>query len=882
MRGTIWMDGVRRDLIVGWRGLVRTPGLPLVALLSLGLGVGVNLTIFSLIDAALLRDVTADRPDRLVRLRVGAANQVSIPNYRDLRDAASSGRVASGSASSGGGATSRNASSAGGAAGPLVDIAGFLDTHVQWTQGDRTERLFAQVGSANLFDLLGPRAQAASGRLFTAAGASPGAAPDATPGVKASPNAGAGAGTGRGASADVGSETDTDTVVLSHGFWQRRLAADPAIVGRTLTLNGRALTVIGILPRDYVPLSEPGATPQIYVPASATFLPQFDRRDQIALSLVGRLRDDASPEQARQALHAAASRLEATYPDANKGLASTTRGSAISGLARLTQDDGGNSLLFIVMLGIVISLVFLVACANVAGLLLARGLTRGREIAIRLALGASRARVVRQLLLESLLIAAIGTAAGLAFSLAAARLLSQVPLPTPVPYDLAVTADARLIAYACALAAAATLLCGLAPAWRHSGGQLIAAIHERQARTEGRHRRFTPRHLLVVAQMAVSIVLLVTALLFLRSLAAAAFVDPGFDTARTLSVSLQLPPARLEGASLRAFEAEAIDSLRATPGVQTASCAAFAPVSFSGAGTELRVPGDSRPPRGVAMNSICPDYFRTMGIALLRGREFTAIDRDSAPAVAIVNETLARQIAGTADAIGQRLDQQMQIGAETIRLTVEIVGVVRDSKYGSLGETPQAMLYRPFLQPPVIRRQAVLLARAAASADAVRRDVEQTLARLDPSATITVTPLRDTVSASMTPSRVASALLAALGGLGLLLASIGLYGAMAFAVGRRTREIGIRMALGATRRAIIRMVLADSILLVAAGAAIGLCLSLLVTAPLRPFFAAGVSATDPATFLLVIAVLLAAGLLAGLPPARRAAGVDPNHALRAE
>jgi predicted permease len=658
--------------------------------------------------------------------------------------------------------------------------------------------------------------------------------------------------------------TEQSTVVLSYRFWQQRLSGDPNILRRVLVLDGQPYTVAGILPRNHRTLIGFGWSPDLYMPVT--------RQDEI-VALVARLPHGMTRKIAFDRLKAACKELDKVYPRSNNS--SWTNQiivAPVAGLDRLHELGLAFIGYFFAMLMIVVGLVLLIACANVSSLLLARASSRRNELAIRLAIGAARGRIVRQLLAESLLLALLGTVTGLLLNIWLTGVMSRVQIPAPAPIQLLIEPDWRLLLYSSGLAIATALVAGLMPALKATRGGLSAALKLDQRQVG--NQRWTLRNALVVGQLAISVVLLATGFLFLRNMTKATTLSPGFDADHSLWAYTRLVPEKYSTPEkTRAFITSALDQLRSLPGVEAASIARAVPLNdHVTMGTEFRNDLNDRPvPVDFNFNWVAPDYFKTMGIRVLGGREFLSSDRNGAPRVAIINENLGRRLFGNTNPVGHVIRWDGP---------VTIVGVAGNSKYFTIGEERPLALYVPYFQEGSIVNLHFLI--RAAYPPGVLKDVNRALGRLDSSAAIEVKLMRDALGFAFLPSRVGAALLGTMGMLGLALASIGLYGVLAYAVSRRIREIGLRMALGADSRAIVRMVIAQSLSLVATGVGIGLGLAVFAIKPLAMFLVPELSTTDPATFLAVVAVLVAVALTATLGPALRAVSVDPVIALRYE
>jgi len=809
------VEALWRDLKHALRGLKKSPSFTAVALVSLAVGIAANTTAYSLFKAILVSRPTATHPEQLMNVMVSRDYGMSYLNYRDLE-----------------------------AMHLFAGLAAYVnpgDYGVRLRLGSDTRTLFHQTVSANYFDVLG--VTACLGRLFTAA--------------------------------EVQPETDPTVLVLSHGFWQR-LGSDPGIVGKVVSINQTTYTVLGVLPKGFRSFLPHGLAPEVYLPLSKTIFQWLRDRSATRLEVVARVHAGVSRQQVQATLIAGAERLERLYPKANRDLRRVQRVYALSGLDWMRQDDDASPvLLFFGLLLFLVALVLLVACANVASLLLARATNRRREIAVRLALGASRGRLIQQLLIESLALSLIAGGCGLVLHLYLTGLISHIPIPLYEPREIDFAPDGELMIYAFLLTMAVTMLCGLVPALQATRFSLSPALKQQESHFV--NRRFTLRNALVVGQVAVSLLLLVTAALFLRNLFQIRSTPTGFNTDKTLAVQIQLANGRYNDQQAVSFLRQALARLEGVPGIASVSYVNFLPLSFTSADTAARIEGNSELFH-MAWQSVGPQYFSTLQIPRLRGREFEPTDDRSARSVAIVNETLAHRLFPGLDPIGRRLllEEDPRPGA------VEIVGVVRDSKYFTLGEAPRSVLYRPFLQIEDVRGEASFVLRAMGRPEAVLSSIKQSLNELDSTAGIDAKTMRNHLALTYFPSRISLCLLGSLAAVGLLMAAVGLYGVMTYVASRRISEIGIRMALGATRSDVLRMVIREGLILVAIGVGLGLALALPATRPLALFLAAGLSPTDPASFASVIVFLGLVGLGASVVPAHRAARIDPVVALRHE
>jgi predicted permease len=664
---------------------------------------------------------------------------------------------------------------------------------------------------------------------------------------------------------------DRDVVVLSDRFWKVRLGADPSVVGKSLIIDGRPYTVSGVLPHNHRTVVGFGFAPELYLPAS---------RESDMVALIARLPQGMSVQGAYARLISACKQLDKVYPQGwggNSSWSINTEVTPLVGWERLKSLNIAFLTAFFGILMVVVGLVLLIACANVSSLLLARASARGQEIAIRLAIGAARGRIVRQLLTESLLLALLGTCAGLILNLGLTGFMNRVQLPLPLPVQLMIQPDWRLLLYAIAVATGSALVAGLMPALRATRGGVSTALKLGERQVGG---RWTLRNALVVGQLAVSVVLLATGLLFVRNMTKSMSMNPGFDSEHVVWAQMRVVPEKYTTVEqTRSLIRSALNQLHGLAGIEAASMAQVIPFNANSVwGPEIRTDVSDQPiPVRFHYNSVGPDYFTTMGIPILKGREFLPSDRKGAPAVVVLNENLSRTLFGERNPVGHTF----RYSGPMPSAPVTVGGVAKNSKYMTLGEEDALALYTPYFQEEDVLTNLQFLVRTPRTLDVVN-EIAQTLGRLDSSAAVEVKPMRDAMGFAFLPSRVGAALLGSMGILGLALASIGLYGVMSYSVARRTREIGLRVALGAERGAVLRMVARESLALVAIGVSIGLGIALFATRPLSMFLVPELSPSDPATFLAVVAVLAAVACVATLGPAVRALRVDPMTALRYE
>lgn len=836
---TLW-----QDIRYGVRMLARSPGLTVIAVLSLALGIGANTAIFSFVNAVLLRSLPIFEPERLVFVFSGSqTNPYSVSSYPDYVDYRDRNEVFS-------------------------DVTAYSQITLSMNSEDRTEAVVGSVVTGNYFEVLGVRA--ARGRTFTPE-------EDRTPGAH-------------------------PVAVIGHGLWQRRFGGDPNIVGRQLTLNGREFTVVGVTPANFNG-TEAGRTSDIFVPMMMQALVRPPRSgysgemnpDLLAvrgagwLDVIGRLKPGITAEQAQASMNTLASQLAQAYPETNR-----EQLAVLSPVSKGDPEQRGTLVSVAGLLMTVVSLVLLIACANVANLLLARAASRRKEISIRLAMGAGRARVVRQLLTESLLLSLLGGAAGTLLAVWLADALQTSALAAslfPFTYDLSL--DRTVLGFALLLSVLTGVVFGIAPALQASRPNLVPSLKdEAMIVVGGEARRFNLRNILVVMQVALSLVLLIGAGLFLRSLQHARSIDPGFEPERVLVMPLNINLLRYTKQQGRDFYRQVLERVEALPGVQSATLSRNPPLSGASRQSSVVIEGQDNPSLNRSssegqvstpdanQNSTLADvvdlkYFKTLGIPLLRGRDFGAQDQENSPGVVIINETFAGRYFPNQDPLGRRLSFGGTQGP-----WLEVVGVVRDAKYLTLGELPTPFVYQSLRQ----RHESgmVLHVRTGGSPASYLAAVRGEVQAVEKNLPITnVRPMTELLDISLSPARMGALLLGTFGLLALLLAAIGLYGVISFLVSRRTHEIGIRLALGAQRADVLRLILREGMTLVGFGLALGLLAALIATRLLAGFLY-GVSATDPVTFGGIVAILTVAALIASLIPARRAARVDPLVAIRYE
>jgi putative ABC transport system permease protein len=807
------MDSLLQDLRYAVRTLGERPGFAVVAALTIALGVGGTTAMFGVVDAVLLRPLPYAEPDRLVmvwtRTPGGPQAAASWPEFVDWRE--------------------QNHS--------FADMAAWRGQSVNLTGGAEPERVIGAFVSDRFFPLLGARA--VLGRTFTPAETDP--------------------------------ATAQPVAVLGYGLWQRRFGGDPGILGRSLVLNGQSHTVVGVLGPEFdggnAPASGWFMGSDVFLPVSYFPNKKGLTRGETEILVIGRLRPEVSLTQARTDMEVVARRLEQAYPDTHAG-----RGVEIVPLHE--QIVGSYRPALFVLLGAV-GLVLLIACANVANLLLARASRRRRELAVRAALGAGRSRLLRQLLTESALLALLGGGLGLVLGHWGLALLMSVAPSGVIPASTGV--DGRVMAFALVLTAATGICFGLVPAVQASRPDLDGVLKEAGRGGSGAAgHRF--RDALVVAEVTLSLVLLVGAGLLLRSAVALQHANLGFRPDHVLTAEFRLPPAKYpEPRAIAAFFRQTLERLRAVPGIESAALVRAVPFSGNGGSTTYQVEGQPEPPKGrepmAQLNIVSTGYFRTMGIPQLEGRDFDEHDTPDVPAVAVVNDTMARQVWPGVDPIGRR-----------VRLRdagwVTVVGVVGDVRHSGPSEPPQPQVYTTHEQDA--RIFACVVARTAGDPMGMAAPMRAALWSVDKDQPVwKVRAMEDLVTGARGTARAMSLLVGVFAAVALALAAVGIYGVMAYAVSQRTREIGIRMALGAASGRVLRLVVGRALLLTGIAIVIGAA-GATALARLLGTLLFGVGPADPFTFATAALALALVGTLAAYLPARRAARIDPVRALAEE
>ena len=812
------LGALMQDARFALRQLARAPGFAVATALTLALGIGANVVIFALVDATVLRPLPGIRePERLIEISIPS---LSYPSYVDFRDQTPG----------------------------LVGLAAFRERAMALADGDRSELITGAVVSGNYFSLLGARASL--GRIILPS--------DDQPSAQA-------------------------VAVLSHRIWRRLFNEDPGVEGRIVRINGRPVTVVGVAAREFRG-SRLRGVPDVWLPIhtmpwiAPSSLEGFDitRRNWSWLTAVGRLAPNVTLDQAAAALNVIAKRQEAMYPD------ETRTGFSVSTFAAHTAAGGAMNrqaaVRFMTMLVGVVAIVLLIACANVANLLLARATYRRREIAVRLSLGASRGRLVRQLVTEAMVLATVAGIAGIALALLGIGALWELTLPGGVSlFDLELSADARVVGFAVLVTAATALFFGIAPAFLASSSDAMSALKDGGVR--GGSSRSRLRDSLLVAQVALSMLLLIGTGLFTRALQRALTIDPGVDLEKLATISVNLGLARYDTVRASAYFDAVTQHVSRVRGVTSVALASTLPLSQESSTWSFEVPGYEFAPdenSEVEVNAVSPDFLATVGIPLLRGRDFDADDGKAGERRVIINEMMAKRYWPERDAVGQRF---RVLGNE-----VTIVGVARDAKYHELLEPP-----KPYMYIPLASRMASdglspisIVVRVNGDPETVLAPMHSAVRSVDagvPAFELGTYGAR--LGDLLATQRMGVAFLGAFASLATLVAAVGIYGVVSFIVGQRRREMGIRLALGARPSGVVRLVLAHGLARVAIGVALGI-LAATVAARVVTQFLYGVTSTDPMTYALTAILLATVALFATILPARAAARTDPATALRAE
>ena len=831
------LESLLADIRYAVRWLRRSPGFTLVAVASLAIGIGFNTALFAIVDAVLFKPLPVAAPDRLVDVFTSDSTgtvEFSTSSYPDYLDLNARNDVFDG-------------------------MVGYSPMFAALNLDGRSRLAMGEIVSGNYFQVFG--VSAALGRTILP-----------SDDVTGAPR----------------------VVMVSRRYWARELGSAADAVGRTIRIRGQSYTIVGVAPASFNGMV-PILAPEMWIPVSASLdvepvgmhdaLPsptgttRLDRRADRWLFIRARLKPGRTIDQARANVTVLAARLAADNPLTNKD-----RRIAMKPTSSVHFHPQLDPVVvpIAVALMVVVGLVLLIACANVASMLLARASARHKEIGIRLAIGAGRGRLMRQLITESVVLALAGAAAGTLLAWWMTSFVASLSLPLPIPLAFDLRIDGRVLAFTLAATFLAALFAGLAPALQATRPSLIADLRGEGSASQTAGRRWTLRDGLVAGQMAITALLLVVAALLTRSFIAAQHTNPGFAVSSIAVVSTDTSTLQYTPEQGERFYADAVARVAAIPGVESVALATRVPMQLNANAWEIWVPGRHQPGAHgdtVQVTTVSPEYFKTLGVGIVEGRAFTDADRPDTPRVAIVNETLARQVWPGQSAIGKIFHTRGGVGPAFI-----IVGVSANHKVLTLSESPT-----PFLQIPRAQRPgpyAAVVARTRGDATALLRDMRQALLSLNPNVIFIENQTMETeVDATLFPMRASAWLVSGVGLVALLLAAIGLYGVIAYSVARRTREIGIRLALGAQPGAVLGLVMRQGLIVAVVGLVLGCAATWLVTV-LASKMVAGVlyrvSAADPFSWLGAAALLLTVSALANLIPAWRATRVDPTTALRSE
>lgn len=826
-RGLPWLEDLARDLRYGCRMLVRNPGFTLISVISLAIGIGANCAVFSFADALLLRPLTVPRPEDVLSAgslaSTGRSLVASYPDYVDIRERSKS----------------------------FDGLVAFAESEVAFAVGPGTlpKPRIGMVVSGNFFTVMG--VQPELGRAFRSE-------EDRVPGRD-------------------------PVVMIAHDLWQQQFGGDPAALGRTVRINGVVFAIIGVVPAHFTGLDRYTRF-EFYAPLmmwrrlmSDRSVQPFESRDFRHLTMKGRLKSGVTLAQARTELAVIAKDLEDAYPATNRNQAIAVRSELDDRIAR----NPGNAIL-IAMLALLAGAVLFVACANVAGLLASRAPMRAREIALRMAIGAGRRRVVRQLITESVLIALLGAVLGLGVGYAGVTLFRQFQIPTDLPISMSFQLDRRALTVNLAIALVSAVLFGLAPAVRATRADLTAVMKATDAAGFGRRRRWG-RGLLVCGQVAVAVVLLAVATFVYRDFQQRVASGPGFRTDHLLMMWFDPGLLQYSEKQGQQFFEQVADRARLVPGVKSVTLTSFVPMD-GGSGPVTAVPEGFQFPTGTDSATfysamVDEQYFDTLGLSILKGRGFQTTDSATSPRVAVVNEQVAQHYWPGQDPVGKRFRLNDGRGP-----WVEIVGLVKTSKYSFLLESPPDFVYFSYRQRPQPRM--ALLAESSGDPASLATPLREVIRSVDPNQPIyNLRTLDETYRMrSVTILNIIVRLIGSMGLMGLALAIVGLYGLVTYAATRQTKEIGIRMAIGASQFDVLRMVLRQGMVLAVAGLFVGLLASVIASRALTSVFPAEPDRAriDLFGFLLVASAVLVVTLLAAYVPARRASRINPTDALRCE
>ncbi len=827
------LEPVMSDVRFALRWLRRSPGFMLVAVVSLAIGIGFNTALFTIVDAVLFRPLPVASPGQLVDVFTTGSNRerFATTSYPDYLDFKAENDVFS-------------------------DIIGYTPMFGAMNLGDRSRLALGEIVTGNYFQMLG--IGAAMGRTLTP--------DDDTP---ASPH----------------------VAMLSYQYWSGALGARKDVIGQMLKLRGTPYTIVGVAPRGFSGMT-PVLAPEMWVTVSGaaadvepvgihdvvpspTGTSRLDRRGDRWLFVRGRLKSGRDVADVRANLEVVMSRLAVANPATNKD-----RHVDVKRTSDVRFHPAADPMVVPIAAGLmlVVGLVLLIACANVASILLARASGRRKEIAVRLAIGAGRGRLITQLLTEGLALSCLGAVAGVLLAAWLMRVATSISLPLPIPLAFDLHLDLRALAFTLVATLTAGVLAGLAPALKATRANLVTDLRGEAVVSSAGDRRWALRDLLVAGQMAVTALLLIEAGLLTRSLIKAQQADLGFPVHRIALVSMDPAMLRYPEARTKQFWEQAVSRVRTIPGVQSVAVATRVPFSVNFNRWDIWIPGRhglDQHGDTIEVTRVSPEYFQTIGVPIVQGRAFTDADRPDTPRVAIVNETMARRYWPGESPIGKTFRSRGANGP-----LFEIVGIAADHKVTTVGEAPTPFIH--FARAQQAGSYAALMARTAGDSGALLRDMRRTLLSLEPNLVFVENQtMDDEVGATLFPIRAGAWIVGAVGLVAMLLAAVGLYGVIAYSVARRTREIGIRMALGALPGSVLALVMRQGLLLAVFGLAVGCGLALFASRAVAGALY-GIGTGDPLAWGGAAVILLGVAALANIIPAARAARVAPSDALRVE
>ena len=820
------MDTLIKDIRFGLRMMRKRPGVIALIVITLALGIGANSATFNLVNAALKRPLPVEKPDELMVLYTQKRNatglsSVSYPDYVDYRD---HNTVFSG-------------------------LIAYSALPLGLSTGEQNERIWGEIVTGNYFEMLGIKA--ALGRTLRPED-------DETPGGH-------------------------PVTVISYNYWQRRLSGDPGIVGKTINLNGQAYSVIGVAPKEFHGVFFVGFSPALWVPMmqqKQTFPGSenmLNERDNRWLNVMGRLKPGVSPEQAQAAMGTMALQLAQEYPKTNEN---TTLALYRERKSRPEPESAGAISLAATVFMVMVGLVLLIACANVANLLLAHASARSKEISLRLALGATRWRLIRQLLTENMMLALLSGFVSLVFAMLAGKAIGAVKLPTDIPFEFDLSLDRRVLLFTFIVSLLAGILFGLVPALRLTKMDLISTLNAEGGRgTSGAHKGRL-RNMLVIAQVAVSMVVLFTAGLFVRSMQGAQKINPGFEIKNTLLVSIDPSLQGYDEVRVRTLYRNLLEQIKSLPQVLSVTMVSPLPLDFVANSGDVTIEGSDMPLEGghtsVLRSIVGSHYFETLGTRLVQGRDFAETDNAESPRVVVINETMAKRFWPGHDAIGKRIGLDGPTGK-----LYQVVGVAQDGKYRTIGEKPRPYMYLPFSQN-YAREHMTLVVHTSGDPKNLIAPVRSQVQALDKQLPLfDIKTMEEHMSRSLLSAQMSAAFTSIFGLMALILALTGLYGVIWYSVTLRQKELGIRLALGAQQSDILQLVLKQGFGMALIGIGIGL-LGAFGVGQLMSSLLYGISSVDPVTFAGVTLTFLVCALLASYSPARKAAKIEPMITLRAE